>query len=104
MDLFRLPSPDRACSGLLFFAAADMNGDGKVDILTGSFSLVTPVQLQMFIGHGDGTFSSVPIVTSTTVSQSENQTMDFSVADLNGDGKLDLVMSQFNPQCCGTAG
>jgi FG-GAP-like repeat len=88
-------------TGLRFVIAVDLNGDGKVDILTSSFSFITPFQLQMFVGHGDGTFANVPIVTSTTVSQSENQTMDFSVADLNGDGKLDLVMTQFLPQCCG---
>lgn len=65
-------------------AVADVNGDGKLDVLgmagmgTGSLSIA--------LGNGDGTFG---VVTNSTVSGFTGGTAT-QVGDFNGDGKVDL--------------
>jgi flagellin len=62
--------------------AADLNGDGKLDIIESDY-LDSTVSVQ--IGNGDGTFKA-------RVSYPGGISNDYVfVADLNGDGKLDLV-------------
>jgi len=69
-------------------AVADLNGDGKPDIVTASR---TPNTLSVFLGVGDGTFISAPAVTLQSGPSS------LSAADLNGDGKQDLIVgNQFS--------
>jgi FG-GAP-like repeat/Abnormal spindle-like microcephaly-assoc'd, ASPM-SPD-2-Hydin len=53
--------------------AADLNGDGNVDLVSGT----------VFLGHGDGTFT--PLAPFSDVSGV------YQVVDFNGDGKLDLL-------------
>jgi uncharacterized protein (TIGR03437 family) len=55
--------------------AVDVNHDGKLDVLTGFFE---------FLGNGDGTFEAFQISEATVE----------LVADLNGDGNVDLVQQQ----------
>jgi FG-GAP-like repeat/Chitobiase/beta-hexosaminidase C-terminal domain/Bacterial Ig-like domain (group 3) len=71
--------------------AGDFNGDGILDLAVSS---VGPIYLYtgylaIYLGHGDGTFtlsSSAPTVgTSADV---------FATADINGDGKLDLIINE----------
>src|SRR6266542_3551615 len=61
--------------------AADLNGDGKIDLVT-----VSPNSVVMVLNNGNGTFGSPQIVASTG-----NYPVAIAVADLNGDGKPDLV-------------
>jgi flagellin len=62
-------------------ASADVNGDGKLDMLQGNSS-GTGVTVRL--GNGDGTFTN-----GTTYSAGDNP-LQIVTADLNGDGRLDL--------------
>ncbi len=65
--------------------AADVTGDGKVDlVLTGD-----PKELVVLPGEGDGTFGQ-PITRRIPDLVATQQAMD--VTDLNGDGRLDIVV------------
>jgi uncharacterized protein (DUF2141 family) len=67
--------------------AGDFNGDGKLDVAvtTGPYAS-TPADIELLLGNGDGTLQAPTVVTSLPW-----YTTALSVADLNGDGKLDLV-------------
>jgi FG-GAP-like repeat len=77
-------------TNLLFVGVADLNGDHKVDLLAR-----TAAQFSVFTGNGDGTFSNTPIVTNLTLPVGGNSNFDFQLVDLDGDGKADIVASQF---------
>src|SRR5262245_20693895 len=71
-------------------AAADMNSDGKADVIVSNTSTST---LSVMLGRGDGTFQPA-IVTSFP----SGQVPAFvEIADINVDGKPDLVtLTQFS--------
>ena len=71
------------------FAAAlgDFNGDGKQDVAGMSQDLFGPYRLSILVSNGDGTFAS-PV--STPVPFSGNDLI--ATADLNGDGKCDVIL------------
>ncbi len=73
-------SPYRAVVG-------DVDGDGKTDVV---IALSNPVGLQVYFGKGDGTFDSPLSVTGASTVSS-----DLVLGDLNGDGYLDIVTSQY---------
>src|SRR5262249_53171221 len=65
--------------------ARDFDNDGKVDLLTARYD-----QLVFFKGKGDGSFEQGRSTANTTYISS------FGVADLNFDGRLDVVIGGSN--------
>jgi hypothetical protein len=63
-------------------AAADLNGDGNVDLIAANSSDNT---LSVLLGNGDGTFQA------QTTYASGNSPVALAAADLNGDGNVDLI-------------
>jgi hypothetical protein len=66
-------------------AVADVNGDGKLDLLVAEYS----GPLGVLLGNGDGTFQ--PVVTYSFCRGTWGNSL--AVADVNGDGKLDLLLA-----------
>jgi hypothetical protein len=66
-------------------AVADVNGDGKLDIIAGNN---TPDLVAVLLGNGDGTFQAPVTYPSGGIAS-----FSVAVADVNGDGKLDVVVA-----------
>ncbi len=72
----------------------DIDGDGDLDVLVASMSVVFPNNDRIgtvFILENDGHQNFTPHV----VLENTSRVTDVRAADLNGDGKLDLVLAQF---------
>ncbi len=71
-------------------AVDDFNGDGKLDLTVTNPSTD---QVSILFGNGDGTFQN-PVSYSTGPAQSHP--IAVTAADFNGDGKLDLAVTNLN--------
>jgi FG-GAP-like repeat/Cep192 domain 4/HYDIN/CFA65/VesB-like, Ig-like domain len=73
-------------------AVGDFDGDGKLDLIGTTTTGTTNPQtgIVFFHGNGDGTFATP----TTSYSIGQNLLEQVLVADVNGDGKLDLVTLQ----------
>ncbi len=71
-------------------AVADLNGDGKLDVVTATFNGGRS-KIVILLGNGDGTFQA-PLLTDANTAPPV-----IAITDLNGDGKKDLVLAD----CCG---
>jgi large repetitive protein len=73
-------------------AVADVNGDGRPDIVVAnacqSAGNCTYGAISLLLGNGDGTFQP-----ATSYNSGSGQPNQVALADLNGDGKLDVVVS-----------
>ena len=76
-------------------AAADLNGDGKPDLVVVAGSTVA-----ISLGNGDGSFQTTVDYAAAPFSS------DVLVADINGDGRLDLAVAASGclPYRCSTTG
>jgi FG-GAP-like repeat len=75
--------------GRVQVAAADFNGDGKLDLVAAYDDANPPYrsELALLLGHGDGTFSAAP---GSPIALSAGPVW-LVVGDFNGDGKPDMV-------------
>ena len=77
--------------------AADLNGDGKMDLVVADagpynadFTQVSP-SVKVYIGKGDGTFAAPLVLTMDANSFGLDNTIALSVGDLRGNNKLDII-------------
>ena len=84
--------PEVAYSGVgletAFVAVADVNGDGHPDLVVLHMDANYNGKVSVLLGYGDGTFQP-----AMTYSSGGKRALSVAVADLNGDGKLDLLVA-----------
>lgn len=73
-------------SSIYQVVATDVNGDGKMDLITASYG---SSRIGVFYGNGDGTLSAV---TSYTFG---GNPISVAVGDYNGDGRSDLAIAPY---------
>jgi hypothetical protein len=86
--VFHAPNSNIFNPGPNSLVAADVSGDGKLDL-----AAMTPYNgVFIFLGNGDGTFQT-PVANATVCTSACG---GVAVGDLNGDGKLDLAFESNN--------
>ena len=84
--------------GATWVAVADLNGDGKLDIAVAyqcALNCYSSAAVGVLLGNGDGTFLPAVIYPSGGIFSNS-----IAVADVNGDGKPDLVVVNANSLPC----
>jgi Bacterial Ig-like domain (group 3)/FG-GAP-like repeat len=76
-------------------ATADVNGDGKLDLIVTNFDACSTdacpdVSVDVLLGNGDGTFRAALSYDSGALAATS-----VAVADVNGDGRPDLVVANY---------
>jgi hypothetical protein len=86
--------------GAASVAVADVNGDGKPDLVVANCAsgnnCVGTGNVGVLLGNGDGTFQ-----TAVTYGGGGNAPFGVAVADVNGDGKPDIVAATCVSNVCG---
>lgn len=97
---FQRAVPYRTSAGLAnTIIPVDLNGDGNLDLVVANQSRCYPclaeASISVFIGRGDGTFESSRVYDAGGLGFANNGfgPAEIAVADLNGDGKVDVVVS-----------
>lgn len=77
---------------------ADINNDNKLDIVVYGYrdqTTIFRVRSDYMLGNGDGTFGTANFSLLTSIPTTAPTLGDFTLADINGDGNLDLVDSYY---------
>jgi Bacterial Ig-like domain (group 3)/FG-GAP-like repeat len=87
--MFSAPVFTQVGTELYSATLADINGDGKLDLVLDDAPFVSGSGFSILLatGNGDGTFGSPNTILSNYL------VSNVAVADINGDGKADLVLS-----------
>lgn len=75
-------------------AAADVNGDGAIDIYVGNLASATSVPPRILLNDGTGHFTiGQGLLPASVTDLTQNYYPGSTLVDVNGDGKPDLVLS-----------
>jgi hypothetical protein len=69
-------------------AAADFNGDGKLDLVVGTLVQSYGYGFGVLLGNGNGTFGPMTMYNA--------EGFGFFIADFNGDGKPDILVDSYD--------
>jgi hypothetical protein len=72
---------------------ADLNGDGRLDLICLGDTPAMQGQLAISLGNGDGTFGAPSILNTTDGGGDDVYADSLAAADFNGDGKLDIAVT-----------
>src|SRR5437867_1595386 len=89
---FQAPRNFDTGTGPLSMAVGDVNSDGQADLAVDNFdfNIRGPNTVSVLLGNGDGTFRE-PVSFGAGVNPTS-----VAIGDLNGDGRPDLVVTNFN--------
>jgi hypothetical protein len=101
---FQSPTIAQTAANPLLLVLADMNGDGKLDLVASGTSYGTDYsnttnQVAVSLGNGNGTFQT-PVIYSQPIAPNKSYLIsslaayNLVAADLNGDGNMDVVFGQ----------
>jgi hypothetical protein len=88
---FQSPISSPVYGYTFFLAVGHFNHDGNLDLAAISTQQRAPYVVQVLLGNGDGTFQ--PAVDYSVGGQNADNPAEIAVADFNGDGHLDLAVT-----------
>ena len=82
----------------VYLRVADLDGNGKPDLVLLTFSATLSATVQGLLGNGDGTFQGQTPTTFTMPPSTQGTILPPVVADFNQDGKADVAVGDYYGQ------